>query len=126
LSIHQLQVVESNRSRRWVVARGTLAQLNAAFAVELQSYESSHGKYHGYAGTANLPTSLAAVVEAVNGLDNRPIPGKQLGSADPPATGTLTPPHVAQLYNFRPERAWVRRLAFMIGAAPATATTRAM
>src|SRR5271168_3536927 len=30
---HQLQVVESNRSRRCVVARGTLAQFNAAFAI---------------------------------------------------------------------------------------------
>ena len=97
---HQLQVVESNRSRRWVVARGTVAQLNAAFAVELQTYQSSRGQYRGYQGAANLPTSLDAIVEAVNGLDNRPIPGKHLGLADPPIHGVLTPPQVATLYNF--------------------------
>ena len=97
---HHLQVLESNRSRRWVLARGTVAQLNAAFAIELQNYQSPNGKHHGYAGTVNLPTSLAAVVEAVNGLDDRPIPGKHLGLADPPITGALTPPQVAQLYNF--------------------------
>jgi kumamolisin len=38
-------------------------------------------------------------VQAVNGLDNRPVPAKHL-SADPPITGLLTPQQVAQLYNF--------------------------
>jgi hypothetical protein len=97
---HQLQVVESNRSRRWVVARGTVTQLNAAFAVELQSYQSPRGKYRGYEGTANLPASLNAIVEMVNGLDDRPVPVKPLGGADPPIVNILTPPQVAQLYNF--------------------------
>jgi kumamolisin len=98
---HQLEVVESSRSRRSVVARGTLAQLNAAFAVELQYYQSPHGKYHGYEGTANLPTSLAAIVEGVSGLDDRPVRAKHLGSPYPGnVTYPLSPVTVAGLYNF--------------------------
>jgi kumamolisin len=96
---HGLRVVESNRSRRRVAARGTVAQLNAAFAVELHHYQSPHGKYRGYQGTASLPTALDGIVQAVNGLDNRPVPVKHL-SADPPIVGLLSPPQVAQLYNF--------------------------
>jgi hypothetical protein len=96
----KLQVLESNCCRRWVVARGTVAQLNAAFAIELQSYQSLNGNHRGYDGTANLPTNLAAIVEAVNGLDDRPVPGKHLGLADPPIISVLTPLQVAQLYSF--------------------------
>src|ERR1019366_3623438 len=96
---NRLEVLESNRSRRWVVARGTVAHLNSAFAVDLHRYESPLGKYRGFEGTAHVPAALAGIVEAVNGLDNRPIPSRHL-SADPSPIGFLTPPKVAHLYNF--------------------------
>ena len=98
---HHLEVTEANRSRRWVVARGTVAQMSSAFAVELVNFESPHGKYHGFDGAASVPDALAGVVEAVNGLDNRPIPSRHL-SADPTPIGPLTPLNVAQLYHFPP------------------------
>jgi kumamolisin len=75
--------------------------MNAAFAVELIDFESPDGKYHGFNGAANVPAALAGVIEAVNGLDNRPIPSRRL-SADPSPIGFLTPPQVSRLYNFPP------------------------
>jgi kumamolisin len=94
-----LTVLDANRSRRTVVARGTVAQMNAAFGVTLQHYESPIGKYHGYEGQIQLPVALDGIVEAVLGLDNRPVPARHL-SADPPHMKALTPQSVAQLYNF--------------------------
>lgn len=96
---HNLQVLAANRSRRSVQARGTVAQMNAAFRVTLHHYESPLGKYHGYEGQVQLPAALDGVVEAVIGLDNRPVPSHHL-SADPTPTNALTPQQVAQLYNF--------------------------
>ncbi|MGO9266841.1 MAG: protease pro-enzyme activation domain-containing protein [Candidatus Binataceae bacterium] len=96
---HNLTVLDANRSRRSVVARGTVAQVNAAFGVKLHHYESPIGKYHGYEGQIELPAALDGVVEAVVGLDNRPVPSRHL-SADPTNTVPLTPQQVAQLYNF--------------------------
>ena len=96
---HGLTVLQSNRSRRSVIARGTAAQMNAAFGVTLNNYQSSLGVYHGYEGQVRLPANLVGIVEAVLGLDNRPIPSHHL-SADPTPTVPLVPQQVAQLYNF--------------------------
>ena len=96
---HHMEVVEANRSRRWVVARATVAQMNSAFAVTLINFQSPHGKYRGFDGAANVPAALAGRVEAVYGLDNRPIPVRRL-SADPSPIGFLKPSQVANLYNF--------------------------
>ncbi len=96
---HHLEVMESNRSRRWVVARGTVTQMNSAFGVRLRYYESAHGKYRGFEGVVGLPAALRGIVEAVIGLDNRPVPTRRLG-ADPVNTGYLSPAQVAKLYNF--------------------------
>ncbi|MGO9266840.1 MAG: protease pro-enzyme activation domain-containing protein [Candidatus Binataceae bacterium] len=82
---HNLTLLEANRSRRSVLARGTVAQMNAAFGVKLHHYESPIGKYHGYEGQIQLPAALDGVVEAVIGLDNRPIPSRHL-SVDPSNT----------------------------------------
>jgi kumamolisin len=101
-----LEVVESNPGRRSVVVRGNAAAINKAFGVELQDYDSPRGKYHGHTGTVNLPGALANSVEAVIGLDNRPVPAQHYStahrhnSADPANTKPLTPQQVAQFYNF--------------------------
>ncbi len=97
---NHLQVVESERSRRWVVARGTAAQMNSAFHVKLHDYQSPLGKYHGFEGAAQLPAALHGVVEAIMGLDNRQLPIRR-HPADPPGTGpTITPQLLSQLYDF--------------------------
>ena len=101
---HGLDVVESNQARRSVVVRGTAAAISDAFAVELNDYDSPRGKYRGHTGPANLPGTLAGTVEAVVGLDNRQVPARHFSTRkkpdDPSNTNSLTPQHVAQLYNF--------------------------
>jgi kumamolisin len=103
---HGLEVVESHPARRSVVVRGTASAMNKAFAVQLHDYDSPRGKYRSHAGTANLPGALASTVEAVIGLDNRPVRAQHFSTArrqnpgDPPNTKPLTPQQVATLYNF--------------------------
>lgn len=103
---HGLEVVESHRARRSVVARGTADQANKAFGVELQHYQLSGRRYRGFEGTVHLPASIAGLVETVVGLDNRFVRATRgpvrHNSADPAGTTPLTPQQVAQLYNFPP------------------------
>jgi kumamolisin len=101
-----LNVIESQPARRSVVVRGTVEAINSAFAVELHDYQSPRGMYHGHEGKSSVPSALAPMVEAVIGLDNRPVPAKHFSTArkhnpaDPPNTKPITPLQVAQLYNF--------------------------
>jgi kumamolisin len=94
-----LKVVESDAARRSVVISGTAVQMNNAFGIQLHYYNSPLGHYHGHEGPANLPSDIADFVEAIIGLDNRPIPAKHY-LADPPNTKSITPQEVALLYNF--------------------------
>jgi len=113
-----LTVVESRPDRRSVVVRGTTSAMNKAFGVELQNYDSPRGSYHSHTGPVHLPGAMAGSVEAVIGLDNRPVPARHYSTAgtrnpnalrkrkmpsangDPANTQPLSPQQVAQLYNF--------------------------
>ena len=70
---HGLAVVQEHAGRRTVVLSGTVAQFNAAFGVDLQRFEHPGGSYRGRVGNVQLPDELAGRVEAVLGLDNRPV-----------------------------------------------------
>jgi hypothetical protein len=76
-----LSVVESSIARRTIVLKGTVAQMNAAFAVDLGTYESVDEKYRGREGPLYLPTAIADIVEGVFGLDNRKMAEPHLASA---------------------------------------------
>jgi kumamolisin len=95
---HGMTVKEADAARRTVIAAGTVAQMNRAFAVDLGRYESTEQSYRGRDGYVHVPEHLAAVIEGVFGLDNRRFGGHN--SADPINTVGLTPPEVAALYNF--------------------------
>jgi kumamolisin len=105
---HQLEVIESSAARRSVVVRGTVDQVNKAFAIELHQYRSPLGKYHGHEGHPSLPADISGFVELIVGLDNRPVPARHYATTipmaaaqgDPPNTVPLTPQQVAKLYNF--------------------------
>ncbi|HTW44569.1 MAG TPA: S53 family peptidase [Acidobacteriaceae bacterium] len=101
---HGLSVDEgaSSLSRRTIVLRGTVQHLEKAFGVELHDYESGEKRFHGFTGAVSLPESHAGVVEAVLGLDARPVakPHIRFLSADQQATVTYSPVQVAALYNF--------------------------
>jgi len=99
---------ETNLARRTVVVTGTVAQFNAAFAIELGQYEHEvvRGRgqrrgtetYRGRDGFIHIPRALNGIITGVFGLDDRRITKR--ASADPPNTATITVPEVAQLYNF--------------------------
>jgi kumamolisin len=86
------------------VLSGTVAQFNAAFGVDLQRFEYPGGSYRGRVGSVQLPDELQGRVEAVLGLDNRPVakPHFRVRRADAGGTTSFTPLQIASLYNFPP------------------------
>ncbi|MBN9561728.1 MAG: S8/S53 family peptidase [Alphaproteobacteria bacterium] len=108
---HGLTVVQEHVGRRTVVLAGTVAQFNAAFGVDLEQFEHPGGTYRGRVGSIQLPDELHGVVEAVLGLDNRPVakshfrgrqsPGNVHWHADPAAVSTsFSPLDLTKLYGF--------------------------
>jgi|FEC22Drversion2_1045045.scaffolds.fasta_scaffold00388_33 Pro-kumamolisin, activation domain len=110
---HGLAVLDSNAARRTVVVRGTTAQMNEAFAVDLGRYqhmikqrsrsEAVRETYRGRDGVVHIPAALHGIVLGVFGLDNRRIGGRN--DAEPPNTTTLDIPTVAKLYNYPTNKA---------------------
>jgi kumamolisin len=70
---HGAVVVDTDRSRRTVTLSGPASALGAAFGVELLAESDGHGVRRVPSGPANVPLALAQVVEAVLGLDDRPV-----------------------------------------------------
>ncbi len=102
---HGLAVAQQHLARRSMVLTGTVAQFNAAFGVDLQRFEHAQGSYRGRIGPVQLPTELNGMVEAVLGLDDRPVarPHFRLHAAAERATPTsFTPAQLASLYQFPP------------------------
>jgi kumamolisin len=107
---HGLAVVQEHPGRRTVVLSGTVAEFNAAFGVDLQKFQYAGGSYRGRVGAVQLPDELKGVVEAVLGLDNRPVakphfrarptPGNVHWHADDGGSTSFTPLQLAALYDF--------------------------
>jgi kumamolisin len=106
---HGLQVDEaaSSLARRTIVFKGTADAMERAFGVELNSYEDTrrNKRFHSFTGKISLAEDHAPVVEAVLGLDSRPIAKPHLRRRDaaPDRTPTAQPfsaVQVAQLYGF--------------------------
>jgi kumamolisin len=101
---HGLSVVEEHPGRRTMILSGTVAQFDAAFGVDLQRFEYPGGSYRGRVGAVQLPDELNGAVEAVLGLDDRPVAKPHFRSrpSAAPATPTksFTPLELASLYAF--------------------------
>jgi kumamolisin len=103
-----LEVDEKKSSllRRRVELRGAIGDFNQAFGVELNDYEPSGAKqkgvrFHAIVGSVTVPEELVSSVEAVLGLDNRPIATPKIRIRHNASnTDTFSPPQVAQVYNF--------------------------
>ena len=67
-----LKIATESVARRTVVVKGTRAQIADAFGVEFVHFEHERGNYHATTKSPSLPKDLAAVVEAVFGLQTRP------------------------------------------------------
>jgi kumamolisin len=114
---HGMTVLDSHAGKRSVTVQGTTAQMNVAFGIELNSYESplppqsrrntaegsqSTGTHthHGFDGAVSLPSELSGIVTAVVGLDNSIRGGHSTPSGDPPGAMLLSVPQIASYYNF--------------------------
>ena len=100
-----LTVVSADAARRTMRLSGTVTQFNRAFDVELRHFEHQNGTYRGRTGAIYLPQSLAGIVEAVLGLDNRPQAKAHFRLAQQAAGGTqtpesFTPTQLSTLYQF--------------------------
>ena len=96
---HGLTVEAVEPARRLVKLSGTAAQIQSAFAVELRSYQAEGKTFRSHAGNVQVPEGLADRVEAVLGLDTRPIaqPRRKL---TPAAPASHLPNQVGALYGF--------------------------
>ncbi|HTW47715.1 MAG TPA: S53 family peptidase [Acidobacteriaceae bacterium] len=111
---HGLAVDEaaSSLSRRTMVLRGPAKAMEQAFGVELNDYEETGTgrRFHGFTGQVSLPETHAALVEAVLGLDARPVAKPHIRflkahtgivvAPDQAEANPFNPPQVAALYNF--------------------------
>jgi kumamolisin len=107
---HGLAAVQVHAGRRTIVLSGAVANFNAAFGVDLQRFAHDGGSYRGRVGAIRLPQSLRGVVEAVLGLDNRPVakphfrlrpaPARTRRSAASAAGTSYSPLQVASFYDF--------------------------
>jgi len=71
---HGLTVTNENGAARTMRVEGTALDMNQAFGVHVGWIEDPNGRrYLGYQGALSVPGSLAGIVIAVLGLDQRPI-----------------------------------------------------
>ncbi|MGH9345102.1 MAG: S53 family peptidase, partial [Terriglobia bacterium] len=103
---HDLTVMQASLPRRTVVLAGTVAQLAAAFGVEMALYEHEGHTYRGRSGPVSVPEDLSGIVQGVFGLDNRRQARQRLRrrqtqpGLNRQTTPAYAPNQVASLYNF--------------------------
>ncbi|MBV9085355.1 MAG: hypothetical protein JOZ62_21985 [Acidobacteriaceae bacterium] len=69
-----LKIIEESAQTRRIHLEGTVQQIAAAFGVHLAYAQDSEGhQYLTYNGSISVPKSLAGIVVAVLGLDQRPV-----------------------------------------------------
>jgi kumamolisin len=69
-----LTVIAENAEARTVKVQGSVAQIGEAFGIQVQwKLEPDGQKYLSYQGALTIPEELAGIVEAVLGLDQRPV-----------------------------------------------------
>lgn len=95
-----LRIAETDRICGTALLAGSPAALERAFRLKLNLYRDQHREYLSHAGPVHVPAELAGVVEAVLGLDARPVVrrhaiGPRLGRAAP-----VHPAQVAEIYRF--------------------------
>jgi kumamolisin len=124
---NKLKVLDSSVPKRRVLVQGTIGDVCKAFGTELKEYRQAEGShFRGRVGSLHVPAHLSGVVQAVFGLDTRPVgrPRNRRGNFEPvkvetvvskgrgkrrdvtlaipasPFQGAFFPPTVAQLYDY--------------------------
>ncbi|HXV73190.1 MAG TPA: protease pro-enzyme activation domain-containing protein, partial [Sphingomonadales bacterium] len=75
--VHGLRVEHLDKRRRSVVLAGTNEAMSRVFRVERRHFHHRRGSYHGHTGAVHVPAGLAAIVQGVFGLDQRPQAKRQ-------------------------------------------------
>jgi kumamolisin len=74
LQQHGLTIVKENPDARTLQIAGTVRQVDEAFGTQLGWVGDAKGRQHlSYQGPLSVPQSLAGVIVAVLGLDQRPM-----------------------------------------------------
>ena len=98
---NHLTVVERDEGRRLLKLSGRVQDLQTAFETSLQMFEDGASAFRGRTGPLTAPPEVAEVIEAVLGLDQRPVATPK--SIRLPATAAAEahlPNAVANLYGF--------------------------
>lgn len=124
---HGLEVVERHAGRGLVKLAGPVHALEAAFATRLQLYPGPAGPFRARSGPLSAPGEMADRVEAVLGLDQRPVATpKSVRLAHPAADAGRLPNAVTRLYGFPPGDGRGETIAVIeLGGGVADADTRA-
>jgi kumamolisin len=75
-----LTVIAENAEARTVHVEGSVMRVGQAFGVEIEWRVDGEGqRYLSYSGKLTVPAELAGIVEAVLGLDQRPVARRRAG-----------------------------------------------
>lgn len=98
---HKLIVAEHDPTRRLIRLSGRLQDLESAFGTTLHLYQHADASFRGRSGPLSAPANVVDMVEAVLGLDQRPIATpKSIRISAASATQSHLPNAVARLYGF--------------------------
>jgi kumamolisin len=68
-----LEVKEVNIAGRTLRLAGSVVSMSNAFGVKFKRYKYAEGSYRGRDGEIFIPKKLMDIIQAVQGLDNRPV-----------------------------------------------------
>jgi kumamolisin len=96
-----LSIVKIDPARRLVKVSGTAEKLESAFRTTLHYYNDGKTPFRARAGSLSVPADVVDSIEAVLGLDTRPIAKSKLTfHPNPHAIAGHLPNEVAKLYGF--------------------------
>ena len=98
-SQHGVEVISAEPGRRVVHVRGTVAQLEQMFGTTLHDYVAGSRNFRGRQGPLFLPPDIAATIEAVMGLDDRPVAAPRVAMPRT-VTNMVYPSVIAEIYGF--------------------------
>ncbi len=100
-----LSVSRISAAQRCVELRGTIAQHEKAFGVELENYASANGQvFRGRSGPIGIPKEFENIIQGIFGLDSRPMATPKFQQFQPSVSKELMnsyyPNELADIYDF--------------------------
>lgn len=101
LKEHHLQLVEFSSARRSMMVKGSVANMEAAFNVNLAGKTNEGGgDFRARSGEIFIPESLKEIITGVFGLDNRPIARPMFKAATAAPSNSFTTDQLSKIYGF--------------------------